>query len=409
MKTEQREELIAGLFALLGLGVLVFLMVLSARSFGAISDFPEYYSPARLICERHGAGGYSLPELTVAQHAHFPSMGERVVPLFVPPPGLAMLSPIGIVSPKVGTIIWKILCGTCLGVSLCFLRKTFALNRKQLFYLIAALSLSDACYEALRIDQLAPVLLLGFAGSLFELRRKRDIRAGFWLSLFMLKPQQFVPLLAFLIGARKWKPLLICAGCWAVLGVLSLIQIGMAGWQNYFSLLALPDIARYQQPELTPTLRGQLLRLFPANAHLVLLITAMVYCVVIALAFWWGWKYRRAADPFMLAVLFVMPLTVVASVHCHNYDLLVIVPTILALFKDSVVETKSATKLVILVIGLMFMLPFSINVHYDYLLKGGLLNPYFFALVGLAVLCCWLVSKYPTEKGRGEAMPRPAE
>ncbi len=384
-RTARIENIIATLFAVLGVVALCALTYLSLPAFGGISDLPEYYAPAKLIFEGKGAEGYTLAGLTEAQHRLFPSMGGRVVPLFVPPQGLALLSPVALFPPDVIRYVWKAMLGISLGVSICLLRKTFSLNYKQTCYLIAAVALSDAAYNSLRIDQLAPILLLSYISTIRCLQKKQDISAGLWLSLIVLKPQQFLPFLAYLAGTKRFKPLFVCLGVFLVLTIVAFVQMGQPGLANYAALVSAPSSLPYMQPELTPTFRGQLMRLFPSAAPSIFTITSALYLATIALAIFVGWKFRSQQNSVLLGVLAVMPLALVASLHCHTYDLLLLVPTIILIFNDSVIKFGQAWKLAVLLGAIIFVLPVSIEIQYDYLLKGGKFNPWFFLLVPLAV------------------------
>jgi len=400
-RTARRENVVATLFAILGICTLFGLTYLSLPAFGGISDLPEYYAPAKLILEGKGALGYTIEGLGEAQHRFFPSMGGRIVALFVPPQGLALVSPIALVSPDASRFVWKSLLVLCLAASIFLLRKTFELSYKQTCYLIAAMTLSDVAYNSLRIDQLAPILLLSYVAAIHSFKHNKNISAGIWLSLIVLKPQQFLPFLAYLAGAKKFKPLFACAGIVAALSLVSLMQIGQTGWSNYFALVSSPSSVPFMQPELTPTVRGQLLRLFPAASGSIFSLTAGIYLFSIALAALVGWKLRDKKNPVLLGVVGVMPLGLVLSMHCHTYDLLLLIPTILLIFNDAVIPFGQLWKLAVMLGAIVFMLPLSVEIQHEYLLKGGQFNPWFFLLLPLAVALLVRVLKRP-KSGQNE-------
>lgn len=394
-RTARIENIIATLFAVLGVVALGALTYLSLPAFGGISDLPEYYAPAKLIFEGKGALGYTIAGIGEAQNKLFPSMAGRVVPLFVPPQGLALLSPIGLIPPDFIRYVWKPLLAISLGVSICLLRKTFNLGYKQTCYLIAAVTLSDAAYNSLRIDQLAPILLLSYISAIRCLEKKQDIGAGLWLALIVLKPQQFLPFLAYLAGTKRFKPLAVCLGVFLVLSIIAFVQMGQTGLANYAALVSAPSSLPYMQPELTPTLRGQLMRLFPTGASSIFTITSALYLATIALAFFVGWKFRNKANSVLLGALGVMPLALVMSLHCHTYDLLLLIPTIILIFNDALLPFGQLWKLAVMLGAIIFVLPVSIEIQYDYLLKGGQLNAWFLLLLPLAVALLAKVIRRP--------------
>mgnify|MGYP001204867419 CR=1 FL=1 len=383
-RTALIENIIATLFAVIGVGALCTLVYLSLPAFGGISDLPEYYAPAKLILEGHGPDGYTLGGLEEAQHRLYPSMGQRIVPLFVPPQGLALLTPIAFVPPDVMRYVWKFLLAGCLAAAVFLLKKTFKLNYKQTCYLLAAIGLSDAAYNSLRIDQLAPLLLLSYIGAIYCLEKKQDISAGLFLALFVLKPQQLLPFLAYLAGAKRFKSLIVCAIVFSALSIVAFIQMGPTGIQNYMSLVSAPSSVPYMQPELNPTVRGQLLRLFPEAAPIIFTVTSALYLITIALGVFVGWKFRNRKNALRLGALGFIPLALVASMHCHTYDLLLLVPTIIMIFNDSLIPFSQIWKLAVMLGTIVFVLPVSIEIQHNYLLKGGQLNPWFFLLVLLA-------------------------
>lgn len=378
------ENVIATIFAVIGVGALCTLVYLSLPAFGGISDLPEYYAPAKLILEGHGADGYTLKGLEEAQHRLYPSMGQRIVPLFVPPQGLALLTPIAFAPPEVMRYAWKFLLAGCLAAAIFVMKKTFNLGYKQTCYLLAAIGLSDAAYNSLRIDQLAPMLLLSYIGAIYCLEKKQDIGAGLFLAFFVLKPQQLLPFLAYLAGAKRFKALIVCAIVFAVLSAIAFFQMGTTGISNYMALVSAPSSVPYMQPELNPTVRGQLLRLFPEAAPTIFTVTSALYLATIALGVFVGWKYRHHENALRLGALGFIPLALVASMHCHTYDLLLLVPTIIMIFNDSLLPFGQVWKLAVMLGTIVFVLPVSIEIQHNYLLKGGQFNPWFFLLLSLS-------------------------
>lgn len=385
---ERVEKIVATLFAAIGVGVLLFFVFLSMNFIGKVSDLPEYYAPAKMVIAGQGAEAYTVTGIGEAQHRLFTDMNGRVVALFVPPQGLALITPIGFVPIDILHYVWKGLLLGSLIATFVLLQRTFSLGYKQTCYLVAGVTLSAACFEAMRIDQLAPVLLLSYTAAIYCLEKKKDIPAGLWLILMVLKPQQFLPFLAFLAGTKRWKTLAVCGAGFVVLTGIAFALIGQQGMQNYSALVSSPDSAQYMQPELTPTLRGQLLRIIPSASSTIFSATSAIYLLSIAIAFALGRRFANQEKNILLGVLTVMPLALVLSMHCHTYDLLLITPTILLLFSDKVIAFNSGWKLATIYAGIIFLLPVALNVHNDYLMKGGILNPYFFLLLvfGIAMI-----------------------
>jgi hypothetical protein len=82
-----------------------------------------------------------------------------------------------------------------------------------------------------------------------------------------------------------------------------------------------------------------------------------------------------------------MPLGLVTSLHCHDYDLLLLVPSAVALLKSSAARKLPAwTKLAGIAALPLFLQPVYTYIHYDGLLKGMRINPLFIVLLIFAVV-----------------------
>jgi len=382
----------ATIVAIASICMLAFLISKSSDVAGKISDFPEYYAPAKMIADGNGANSYILTKLGEEQHSLFSGMGNRVVALFVPPQGLALISAIGMLNVAMAIMAWKVFLVGCLIVAIIFLISTFSLNYKQTCYLIAGLCLSYPCYEALRLGQLAPILLLSFSAAIYFLQKNKNIAAGLCLSLLIiLKPQQIFPFLAYLAGLRRWRALTVLMGMFILFTLIAFFEIGTSGFQNYFALGRSPESAAYMQPELNATLRGQLMRLMPAHSNMILDASIVIYAIVLAFSYLYGQQTRDKPDTILRGVLSIIPIGLVTSLHCHDYDLLLLVPSLIVIFTERIVPFNSLFQLLLIFAGIPFLLPLAINIHYDYLLHGGKINILFLELAILSLTIIYRV------------------
>ena len=186
-KAISRIELgIAAFFAVAALCVLIFLIISSLSFFGTVSDLPEYYVPARLILEGRGVEVYNLQSIAAAENQIFPSLNGRFIALYIPPPGLTILSPVGLVPVTIVGGIWKFIIALSLIASVVVISRLVRLQTKPICYLIAAVCLSQASFELLRIDQLAGFLLLSFSLAIAAISKERWNSAGLALVVFLL-------------------------------------------------------------------------------------------------------------------------------------------------------------------------------------------------------------------------------
>src|SRR5690606_16459479 len=158
--------------------------------------------------------------------------------------------------------------------------------------------------------------------------------------LFVLKPQHSLPFLLFLAGARRWKVFPSFIACLSILTVLALVQIGFDGFAGYLELLRDPGSISHQQPELTPTIRGQLLRLFPDQDRIIFSVTSFLSGLLLLLAMFWGHMLKGRESWLWTGIVVLIPVTIVLSVHCHMYDLLIMTPSMVLLFQDRGIRTS---------------------------------------------------------------------
>lgn len=377
---KQKFRLITAIFALVfSLAVPVIVLPLAVLTFAAVNDLPEYYAGASLISKGQGADIYQLERLGNEEQIIFPAMKGRVVGLFIPPFSVPLLMPVLLMPSNVAPVLWTAFLSAC-ALGACFvLRRTFVLSNVATLWLLAIICLSGPLYESLRIGQLAPVLLLAFSFSVLKMKQGRDISAGLWLSLLLLKPQELLPIMLYLLGGSKWKVIGATAAVGAVLALVSLVLVGVDGWRHYFHLIGDVKLnTQYMQPELSATVRGQLLRLSGAQGDLANLFSLIALALSSALILFCGKKLKGDLQ----GLLFIaVPLGLVTALHCHDYDLLLLAPSIVSLVRyEPAAKIPAPITLLAVGAGGVFMVPIYVMIHYQYLLEGGMINPGFIAL-----------------------------
>lgn len=384
------KTVIAAFLALCAVAVQGFLIWAAHGAFGTVSDLPEYYAVSKLILSGHGADAYSLKAQAETEQAYFPSLNGRVIGFFVPPFALAWIAPIGSVPVEIAPYVWKALLLLAIALSLWLISSLYQLDKKAVFWLVAVSGFSGCLYEALRLDQLAPFLLLAVCVCIWALKKDRPIVAALCLTFLLLKPQEVLPFLVFLLGAKRYRILLTFVAIAAAVTVVGMIEIGGQGLLNYQQLMSNSvENSRFLQSDLAPTLRGQLYRLFPDLKTFSTIASSIVMLGALGVIFYAGRKFRLASGWVEAGLLVAFPLGLVSALYFFDYDLLILLPALVVLMKDQLQDrVPPLILLAIIVGGLIFMLPFSLFIHYDYLMKGGPVNPYFFALL---VFAAWLV------------------
>ncbi len=367
----------------------------SFSSFAKISDLPNYYASARMAVERHGDGIYNFDAIGAEEKVLFPAIGSRVVRLYVPPPALPWLLPLACFSRQAVPAVWVSALIAAFAASLFLLKPLFQLSWTEILAVWAVAVVSGPLYEAIRIGQLSSLLLLSFCLTLWALKAKRSLLAGLAMSFFLLKPQEMLPFVAYLLGGRRWKPVACMLVIACLLAVVSFCVIGPDGYRNYLHLmLSAFGNTQGMQPELSPTLRGQLLRFFPEQKLAVIALSSVVSAAVLVVNWLLGRSFKRHRQWLEVGVAAAVPIGVVSALYCHDYDLLLLIPSVVACLKLGLcARLPEPVKLAVILTATILLLPVYKWVHYDYLLSGGACNPIFWYLAGLSVSMVLLVNR----------------
>jgi Glycosyltransferase family 87 len=365
-----------------------------------ITDFPQYFAPARLICTGRASQSYDWVVVSAMQHETFPDMGDRVVPTYLPPPSLFWFLPLGFLSGSQAFTVWKLVQFFSLIGAILLLRNTFHLNRKALCWLIAGICISGPAFSATQLGQISMPILCALSALLYAVKHDKLPIAALALAILLLKPPEGLPLLVFIAGARRYK-MLACTI--AIVLFATLVVAGLTGTQgmsDYFNSLN-SAVEKNQtflmQSDLGPTVRGQMLRFTPDSKTLITVVSAVVMLVSWAFIFISGRKFANSEAWLEAGLLTALPLGLVTAFHFHSYDLTLLIPSLVLVMSGPLQEVAPPWLVLagFLVVG-TFVVPFYMYIHWDYLLKEHwLLNPHFFALAALALGLIYLAYRYP--------------
>jgi hypothetical protein len=271
-----------------------------------------------------------------------------------------------------------------------FLRKSFALGRTETIWLLCLLCANAPIFESLKLSQLAPFLLFSFSCSLWLAEQKKDLAAGAVLSLLLLKPQELFPLALFWLLSGRLKIIAGLAVAGVFLAAVSALFPGIAAYSTYMQLVR--DSASntiFMQPELSATIRGQLLRIpqLAGAANIISLGTLTLSAGSIAWLALVIAKKRIELQKYGLLCA-ALPLGLVSALHCHDYDLLLLTPWFIAVWKiESTDLLSKATKISAVILFALLVVPFYIPIHYRWLLEQPqIANPIFLAFLSASIL-----------------------
>lgn len=375
----------------------------------ALKDMPEFYAPGRLMLSGVVADVYKPEVYQPLVRQLFPEHEAPI--LYIPPYGLPLLLPLGCLPPALADPAWFAFLVLCSFGSVVVLKLTLNLQHKFVMRIAGLLCLSGPEWEAIRNGQLAPILLLSLCGGLYFFYRnaaqavsakvigkikENNIFAALALAPLLTKPQLAIPVLVYLLGAGQYQVLVLLVVLGVVLNAVALVMFGSTTYLAYFSLLQRVQENRvWQVPEVTPTIRGQLLRFFPTADATVMLVSSVALCVGMVCVFLIARKFRKSSIWWEYLALGAMPIGLLTALHCHNYDLLLLLPTIVVfMFGASTESLSNKRKLLWLLPLVPLMMPIYNKIHYEYLLVGGSVNLLFLDLVLVAVASVvWLLRR----------------
>jgi hypothetical protein len=390
------KELMPLVFAICAVGWLGFFFVQPFN--GSTCDFPQFYAPARLFVTGHSSETYQVEKVTNMQHQSFPSMGDRALITLLPPPSLVWFLPFGCLPSQVAASLWKVVQGASLVATILLLKNSFNLSRKALCWLIAILFCSGPVFAATLIDQVSCLLLCALCIVIWAFKKEKPWLLAIALSFLMMKPQEGLPLLVFLAGARRYKAVGLTLGILAAATLLVGLLIGPQGISDYIHYAcSTVGNSPQVQAELGPTVRGQLLRFFPESKSTIAIVSIVVSLISLAFIFISGRRFANHRAWLEAGLLIAIPLGLVTCLHLHSYDLTLLAPTVVAILAGPLENVIPPIPMLIgiLLFG-VFIVPFYIFIHWDYLLRDHwLLNPHFVVLLAFAAGAAYLAYRYP--------------
>ncbi len=352
-----------------------------------VMDLPEFYTAARMMASGLGSKIYNANLLMNAEQAIFGA--NHGVVLYIPPLSSWLLLPLAYLPLSAAAPVWLAFLLLAVVASVLLLSKSMCLSSRQITWTTVILCLSGPEWESLRHGQLSPVLLLSLSAASFLLKEERVFLAACFLSLLLLKPQIMLPVAVILFAAGRFRLLAYLSTMVGAYGLVSWLVVGQEGYASYSALMKYSlDHRQWMVPEACPTIRGQLLRFMPTSDQLVVFLSTGALLVALALVFLLVFfKLRRRSDWFELGLLGGLPLSLFASLHTHNYDLLVLLPAFLKLQQLNCLSLKTPATWLLLAATAAFMLPLYTFLHYGFVLHGSLINPLFIAMAILAIVC----------------------
>jgi hypothetical protein len=171
----------------------------------------------------------------------------------------------------------------------------------------------------------------------------------------------------------------------SVLLVVSLCMFGWDGYRAYITFIANESVTSNSLGTLAePDLHGQLLKLAVGD-KMAARVALGAFAIVLAGCLYLGSRFRNSKDWAIIQLLTAVPLSLLFALHVHNYDLLLLIPALVAVTKSpALLSPVRCWKLLPLL--LLLELPFYVGWHYYYILHGSPINPIFWGLMVYEVM-----------------------
>lgn len=294
-------------------------------------DFLVFHAAGRAWIEGQGALIYNVDALTAFQNALYADRlpGElRFRPFFYPPTWLLMLLPFAALA--VGKAYALFLSGTAA-------LATLLEGRHDWPGWLAILVSPAAVWVALTGQNTFLSLALFYGG--FRLLDTMPAAAGILLGLLAYKPQLWLLVPIALLAARQWRVLAWTIGTMVVMALASLAVFGPDLWRAFFeaareassSRIVDEMLARVSTQIVSPFAAAYILGL-PRGVASALQMAGAVLAVA---SVWIAFRRYPSGLP-RTAVLATA--TFLVSPYTLNYDLLLLMPAVVALFRQGADE-----------------------------------------------------------------------
>ncbi len=361
------------------------------ESIYTVSDFFAYYTQSKMLVSQPGQDVYSDGPLRTEATKMFPPLKEHLYLVGEPPVSLTFLLPLSVIPPVYALWTFKTTLVLIAAVSVAILAQLFELTERQYLLTSLLVTMSGPLWESTRVSKPGLIVLLGLTLCLWALKRGKTVPAAIAFLPWTFKPQLMAPFLCALVGFKQFKFIAYVVAATALLTIVTLPLFGVTNYQAWLAVIKYgtqhPEL---NSPSLHPTIRGQLM-LVHVPESIVQVAALASFAIAQAVAFFVGWRLRKRADMLMWCTL-CMPLGILCSPYCHNYDLVLLIPSVIAFCKlpglNALPKVPRITILTVVFLCLLvFEMPFYTRIHYDMLQKGLLtVSPLFCSLLVLSVI-----------------------
>jgi len=297
----------------------------------ALPDFLVFHAAARAFFEGKLALIYDVDAFTRYQTENYSELIASTTlfrPFLYPPTWLLMLLPFGLMAAVRAYAVF---------MSVTAVAATAMEGRRNLWDWLAVITSPAAVWVVLAGQNTFFSLALLYGG--LRLLDRAPAAAGLLLGLLSYKPQILVLVPLALLAARQWQALAWTLGTAATLSLASAVLFGFDLWLAFFDMVreaGSPQIAdqmfgRIFMQMTTLLAAARILGLPPAVAGAIQLAGALLAIAAV----WHAFRHHGSSNA-RTAVL--VTATFLISPYTLNYDLLLLMPVVAALFRQASVR-----------------------------------------------------------------------
>lgn len=311
-------------------------------------DFLVFWAAAHAWVEGKLALVYRIDPFTEYQNALYPDRFPNVVhfrPFFYPPIWLLMLLPLGAIA--VGKAYGLFMAGTAA-------LATALEGRRDGWGWLAIVTSPAAVWTVLAGQNTFLSIALFYGG--FGLLERSPIAAGILLGLLCYKPQIWVLVPLALLAGRRWRAFAWMTGTVALLCLASWAVFGTGFWLAFLDAAreaASPRVVNEMFERIfmhmtTLLAAARIVGLPPAVSSLVQIAGALLAIAAVIFAF-----SRKGQSDARIAVLATA--TFLVSPYTLNYDLLLLMPAAVMMFRRALFQGFFPVERIILL--LLWLIP----------------------------------------------------
>jgi hypothetical protein len=384
-----RRHLIHFVFALIVFALPAAFLRPDGDTWTNVSDFPAYYAAAKLMSRGHAADVYRLDKLEAEIHRYWKMPDGRIAFIAEAPFFMPVFQPLAKLTPDGAALVSCILMIVATSAAVVVLSAALELSDRATMAVIALTAASGPYWESMHCGKPAPLMLLGLCCTMLLVKHYRQRSAALASLVCLVKWHEIMPFLAFAAGARKIAYVFwfICASL--LLAVASLGIFGVEGWVNYFRLLSEmskdPSFIGYC---VMPTLRGQLCML-GLNWQMLSAFSVLAYGASLVYLARYAGRFADSNRWWVVGIACSSLADVAFGVHCHQYDVLLLVPAVCILIREAVRAKDRIMLGLVSGLILVYSLPVYVGIQYGFLswlkLTAGRPN-IFFVLVAVTTI-----------------------